>query len=335
MYQEILNKIRQKNILHGIMLELTYQCNLNCFFCYNDKEAAGVPLEVEEYATLLTDLAAMQVMFVTLTGGEPLVHPHFFTIAGHARSQGFAIRIKSNGHLIHGSLARRLKEEVNPLEVEMSLHGATAEVHDRQTRLSGSFGQLIANIKEMKELELRPSLVSTLTAWNEKQLEEMFQLADSLGVRLRFQGPVGPRGGGAGKEDWQSVTIQPSPAGWDKLRKIGQQRREQSGEQQIIIGCESEDSREAEQDDSWCGAGSQEILVDPFGNVSPCLHIRWPAGNLHDQSVQDIWQQGKSFARARQLSMETHKKMAGKTPSQLGAPLFCPGLDLTIAGKKF
>lgn len=315
MYQNILKKLRQQNILHGVMLELTYQCNLDCFFCYNTKKPPGELLQVEQYQTLFRDLARMQVLFLTVTGGEPLVHPQFFAIAGEARKSGFAIRIKSNGHLIHGKIARRLKNEVNPLEVEMSLHGATAEVHERQTRLSGSFKQLMNNVEVMRKQDLRPSFVSTLTAWNEHQVEEMFALADRLDVRLRFQGPVGPSGGADGKGDWQTVTIQPTAAGWLRLNKIGKQRRLEQKDEHVIAECGMDDVNEPETDTLWCGAGSQEILVDPFGNVFPCLHLRWSAGNLHEQSIEKIWQQGEAFVRARTLSRETAKRMKGKKSS--------------------
>ncbi|HRZ53781.1 MAG TPA: SPASM domain-containing protein, partial [Candidatus Contendobacter sp.] len=75
--------------------------------------------------------------------------------------------------------------------------------------------------------------------------------------------------------------------------------------------------------------GSEEIHVDPFGNVFPCLHLRWPAGNLHRQSIAEIWNDSPVFARARHLSVATARRWAGQQPTQFGAPLFCPGLALT------
>ncbi|RUM33410.1 MAG: hypothetical protein DSY58_09250 [Desulfobulbus sp.] len=329
MYKKILDKIRRRNLLHGAMIELTYTCNLDCVFCYNQKQMVGKPLHLDQYLSLLQDLAQMQVLFLSLTGGEPLLHPFFFEIAGAARQLGFALRIKSNGLLIRGKLARRLKNEVNPLEVELSLHGAVAESHDRQTGMAGSFSRLLENVREMEKLDLRPSFVSTLTSWNEKEIAEMFSLADRLGVGLRFQGPVGPRGAAAGGGDWQNVALQPSSAAWEKVEQICSCREEKSCEAPYQAECSNEDLVMPHTNRAWCGAGSQEILVDPFGSVFPCLHLRWPAGNLHEHPIGDIWQRGKgdAFIRARSLSRETARKMKGKVPEQLGAPLFCPGID--------
>lgn len=329
MYHTILRKrIRDKRLLHSAMLELTYRCNLDCFFCYNDKDAPGEPLTFEEYVKLFEDLARLQVLFLTFTGGEPMAHPRFFDLGRAAREHGFAVRLRTNGHALRPSVAARVKADIDPVLIEMSLHGACAETHDRQTRIPGSFARLLDNIQGMNALGLHMNLVSTLTAWNETELEAMFALADRLGVRLRFQGPVGPRDDG----DTSPMRIQPSATGWARLREITDQRHaEQPAALTLSPGdeCAPPAATPDTADRYHCGAGSEEIHVDPFGNVFPCLHLRWPAGNLHQQSIAEIWRGSPTFGRARQLSVDTARRLAGQHPIQFGAPLFCPGLALT------
>lgn len=340
MYHTLLkNRIRRLGLLHSAMLELTYSCNLDCFFCYNDTAAQGVPLSLDEYRRLLEDLAEMQVLFLTLTGGEPLAHPGFFEIAGLARALGFALRVKSSGHALRGDVARRLRDEVNPMEVEMSLHGATPATHDRQTRVPGSFDRLVENIEGMRAIGLRASLVSTLTAWNAYEIEAMYDLAERLGVRLRWQGPVSPRDNG----DREPLSIQPSVAQWERLNAVAKARRAPP----VAAECEPADlepsadetalarGRAAEEEPYHCGIGGGDILVDPFGNLYPCLHVRWSAGNLHEQSVKEIWAGEKgAFQRARALSVATAKRFATEHPTQLNAPLFCPGVELKLQGEQ-
>ncbi len=322
MYHDIIKgKIRRQSILHEAMLELTYKCNLDCFFCYNDRKLEGRPLSVADYETLLDDLERMGVLFIVLTGGEPLIHPHFYEIGRAARDRGFAIRVKTGAHGLHGRTAERLKAEVNPLQTEISLHGATAEAHDRQTQVPGSFDKLIVAIPELLALDLRPSFVTTLTAWNEHQVEQMFSLSDQLGVRLRFQGPVAPRDDG----DTSPFAIQPSRAGWEKVTEIAKRRRE---EVPVEMDCSSKGRvNEPGELKPHCGVGSEEVLVDPYGSVFPCLHVRRSAGNVHQDSIEEIWK-SYVFRDARQLSLDSAKRLKEEGPLHLfDAPVFCPGLE--------
>ncbi|MBK7150833.1 MAG: radical SAM protein [Sandaracinaceae bacterium] len=179
-----------QNRLTSVLFELTYACNLDCEFCYNDLGLGGEQLTLPEYHAALDELADMGVLNLTFSGGEPLANKDFFAIAGRARALGFVIRIKSNGHALRGAVARRLREEVDPYIVEVSLHGASAAVHDRQTRVDGSFDRLLANLEELRDLGIRLKANSTLTRYNEHDLEGMFAICDELGVQLQVDSEV-------------------------------------------------------------------------------------------------------------------------------------------------
>ena len=220
---------------------------------------------------------------------------------------------------MRGRVARQVKEEIDPLETEISLHGATAKAHDRQTQVPGSFVRLIAALPELIALELRPVFVSTLTAWNEHEIEDMFALADGFGLNLRFQGPVGPRDDG----DRSPLSIQPSPAGWERLQALGKNRRSTP----TTMECATPGAESATGPKPHCGAGSEELLVDPYGSVFPCLHLRWPAGNVHDSPIEQIWR-SHVFKYAQQLSYDSAERIQKEGPLHiLGAPLYCPGLE--------
>ena len=142
--QRLYLKMREQRVLYSVTLELTYRCNLDCFFCYNDRAKDGKPLSLEQYERLLEELADMGTLHLTLTGGEPTVHPDFFAIGDKARQLGFVTRVRTNGHILTAKLSERIKRVLDPFVVEMSLHGASADAHDRQTRVAGSFDRLIA-----------------------------------------------------------------------------------------------------------------------------------------------------------------------------------------------
>jgi AdoMet-dependent heme synthase len=316
-FNQMMGRTWDENRLFSVLIELTYRCNLDCFFCYNDLGLRGKPLAFEQYDALLRDLASMDVLNVALSGGEPLAHPDFFRIGARARELGFVVRVKSNGHALRGDLARRLRDEVDPFVIEVSLHGATAATHDRQTRVPGSFVRLIENLHEMIDLGLRVKINSTLTIWNEGETAEMYALADSLGLPLRFDLQVSPRDDG----DRTPLNVAPTDEGIRALMRVEDELRSKLPEMPEPAPASAPSAKH-------CGAGSAAIAVDPYGNVYPCVQWRRAVANLHERAMPDIW--ADAFGGIRSEAEEA-KRVVSAHPN---GPLlnFCPGLAEVLTG---
>ncbi|HVG10016.1 MAG TPA: radical SAM protein [Thermoanaerobaculia bacterium] len=307
----ILSKAWRDNLLFSVLVELTYRCNLDCFFCYNDLGLRGEPLTTEQYLRFFEDLRDLQVMNLTLSGGEPLAHPDFLKLGARARQLGFVVRVKSNGHALHGEMARRLRDEVDPFLVELSLHGANAATHDRQTRVPGSFERLLANLREVLDLGIRVKINSTLTRWNENEAEGMLDLAAGLGLPIQIDPEVTPRDDG----DREPLSIAPTREGVRRLFAL-----QAAGS--VAVG--PDDGTVPVPVEKHCGAGSAGIAVDPFGNVYPCVQWRRSVGNLHRQSIREIWTGSADLQEVRGITAEAKRVVEGYGPS--GAFLnFCPG----------
>ncbi len=328
-------KTWRENRLFSVLLELTYRCNLDCVFCYNDRSLRGVALTLDDYRRLLADLERMGAFQVVLSGGEPLAHPDFFAIGTEARARGFVVRVKSNGHALKREVARRLRREVDPFVVEVSLHGATAATHERQTRVPGSFDTLLVNLELAQEAGLRLRLNSTLTCWNEGEVEAMFALADGLTVPLSFDPDLSIRDDG----DRSPLALAPSPEGLLRLFRVLRERAEAAGAdpgttaktgavreaaRRDALRPAADDGLPAPGDGKHCGAGSSTVAIDPYGNVYPCVAWRIPSGNLHDASIEEIWRGSPALAQVRTTTSEIPGRLAaqGGVSEKTG---FCPG----------
>jgi radical SAM protein with 4Fe4S-binding SPASM domain len=296
-------RAREQNVLNSVLLELTYSCNLDCTFCYNDLNLRGRRVSLDRYKALLEELADMGVMSLTLSGGEPLLYQHFFALGAYAKKQGFVIKVKSNGIPLNLANARRLRHEVDPFIVETSLHGARPESHDRLTQVAGSFERLIRNIGILKEQGLRVKVNSCLTRWNEGQVQEMFELADRLDVPLQFDPEVTPRDDG----DLSPLDISPSREGVENMVRLSMQRSRamNGGADRLPIQLKMENapaSKQGRGKNKVCGAGSTNLIVDPFGNVFPCVQFRRKVGNIHEQSAGEIWNSSSALNEVRELA---------------------------------
>jgi radical SAM protein with 4Fe4S-binding SPASM domain len=326
-FGQLLDGARAENVLNSVLLELTYGCNLDCTFCYNDLNLRGQRVSLNLYRELLDELAMMNVMSLILSGGEPLLYPNFFQLGAYAREKGFLINVKSNGLPLNQRNARRLRQEVDPFIVELSLHGATAPTHDRLTRVPGSFERLLRNIRILQDEGLRIKLNSTLTCWNEGEVAEMFALADELEAPLQFDPEVTPRDDG----DLSPLAISPSTEGIGRMMRLSMERARSAQLQAdpgIVpaaapkpacgAGCGKPKA---------CGAGSTNLIIDPFGNVYPCVQFRRKVGNIHDDRVGAIWQQSVELLVVRNLA-----EQAAEVARDKGMRHFCMGLNELITG---
>jgi len=334
-YEDLVQKAWRNHALLSVLLELTYDCNLNCFFCYNDRKQRGLPLSLDQYRQLIDELAGMGVLYLTLSGGEPLLHEDFWAIGSHARTRGFIIRIKSNGHAIGPQPARRLKLEVDPFVAEVSLHGACAATHDRQTRAEGSFSQLMNNIQGMLQAGIRVQLNVVLTRWNEAEIEALCALADKLGLLLQIDPDITPIDTG----DAAPLSIAATEAGLRRLHEVHLARlttpsieKQPAGPAELANrGVQKKECPESKTE--HCGAGSTGLAIDPYGNVYPCVQWRIRLGSFHDQRVNDIWQNSEELNRVRALNEKVGEtRRSAKADAGLA---FCPGAAQGETGSPF
>ncbi len=327
-YEDTILGTWKNHHLFSALVELTYRCNLDCYFCYNDLDLPGEPLRFSDYERLFDEMRSLGCLHLTLSGGEPLAHPDFFAIGAKARELGFVVRVKSNGHALGGELWRRLENEVDPFIVEISLHGACATTHDRQTRVAGSFDRLMRNLEEGCSRSVRIKINTTLTRWNEDEIEGMFAIAESFGVPLSIDPEVTPRDNG----DRGPMDISASPAG---LRRLVAVQSKRSSRARAEIRREGDAEITAPDTDRHCGAGASGIAVDPYGNVYPCVQWRRAIGNIHQSSLMEIWGENKKLDEIRRITVEAKRVVSDhdhEHNSQTSLVGFCPGVAEMLTG---
>jgi MoaA/NifB/PqqE/SkfB family radical SAM enzyme len=90
-------------------LVITRRCNLSCGYCFEyDKVSKPVPL-----ATLkerIDHLARLRSVFVTLTGGESLLHPDAIELVRYVREKGMTPFLNTNGYLLTKQIIEGLNE---------------------------------------------------------------------------------------------------------------------------------------------------------------------------------------------------------------------------------
>ena len=253
-------------------LEITYACNWRCVFCYNPRHHDHRRLSMAEWREVLDDLRSLGTLNVTLTGGEPLTHPDWLEIARAVRDRAFTLRLFTNGTLVSEPVADAIAS-LRPLAVEMSLHGGTAETHDRTTDKPGSHAALFAAIGRLRARSVPCVLKTVLTRLNEAELDLMIARAAEAGVPYRLDPTLSARDDGDRGPLAYTASREALARLYARVAALGQ-----------LPGTERQKGG------INCGVGRLTLALDPEGNVYPCMQWRHTSlGNVRATRLRDLW----------------------------------------------
>src|SRR5487761_220334 len=256
--------------------ELTYACNLACVHCLSSSGRRDPrELSAAEARGVIDELHDLQVFYVNIGGGEPMIRPDFFDLIGYATQRGEGVKFSTNGTMLTPAAARRLAG-MDYVDVQVSLDGTDATVNDA-VRGPGSYRAARRAMDNLAEAGFGPFKISVVvTRHNVGQLAEFEALASSHGAQLRL---TRLRPSGRGADSW--AELHPTAAQqrqlYDWLCAHGEQVL--TGDSFFHLAAYGE----ALPGLNMCGAGRVVCLIDPLGDVSACpfaIHDSFLAGNV-------------------------------------------------------
>jgi MoaA/NifB/PqqE/SkfB family radical SAM enzyme len=106
MIGKALTSTRHPILVHVIPMR---QCNLACTYC-NEFDDFSKPVPLEEMKKRLDILADMGTSIITISGGEPLMHPELDEVIRHIRRRGMIAGLITNGFYLNQERIGRLNE---------------------------------------------------------------------------------------------------------------------------------------------------------------------------------------------------------------------------------
>jgi molybdenum cofactor biosynthesis enzyme MoaA len=161
--------------------EVNLGCNYECEHCYlGEKQFAGMDWPGRE--RLLNVMAQAGVLWLQLTGGEPLVDALFPETLAYAYILGMMIQVSSNGSRLHQPRVIELLTAYRPYRLTLSLYGATEESYDAMTRSRGAFNRFIRGLDAAREAGLTMRINCIVSNRNVHERDAMQALAARYGI---------------------------------------------------------------------------------------------------------------------------------------------------------
>jgi radical SAM protein with 4Fe4S-binding SPASM domain len=281
---------------------------------------------------LLDDCAAHGVVALTISGGEPMLHPSFEPLLRHA-ARHFRTSLLTNGTLIEPKLIPLLTECCQGIQI--SLDGATAEHHDA-IRGRGSFERTMSAIRLLQDAGYNEQLVicATVMRSNLTDILPLLELCQQLRVPLVRFLPLMVQG----RAEQMSAHISPSDAELISLYRELLPFLTGSARTTAVSGYISGlllKPLPGPAEDQWCPIG-RNIVMDFDGSVSPCILMqaqKWKIGNLYQESLGTLLQRnvirnlGEAIRRRRKR-IERCRSCSWQNFCQAG----CAGIALQQKG---
>ena len=317
--------IREK-LLYSVMIELTYRCPEKCIHCFLepsvmlDKYAdiKDTELSTQEIYRILDQLAEMNVMCVTFTGGEPFVRYDIFEILEYARKKNLVIDIFSNGILLNDEDICRLKQlHINCFH--SSIYSLIPQKHDAVIGVTGSFEKTIRTLRALSQKGVYVNIKYVLMEQNKDDFVAVADFANSIGASIQLIPNVSPSKRGNCGTSSLSVRddgeLKKAFRCWDSI--IGVKTNTEFSVDETPI----------------CKAGRNCISINPYGIVTPCNAFEYEIGDLRKSTVAEIWHNSEKLKWWQQKTVKDLDECQGCQYFRFCG--FCPGNALKVTGRMF
>lgn len=273
-------------------IALTYRCQNKCVFCYAGSPSRGqqVPemntAEVKKVIDRIFDEAHCPT--VSFTGGEPTLRPDLPELIAYAKSKGMRVNLITNGlrcaeaEFVEGLKAARLDS------AQVSLEGATPEVHDAIVRHPGAFLKTSRAVHVLRAAGIHTHTNTTICGANREHLLELVDyIADELRSEYFSMNVVISTGTALHNPD---VDVTYTEIG--ALIEQVQQRAEQKGVKLVwyspVPYCLFNPITHGLGSKS-CACVDGLLSVAPDGELLPCSSFERGIGNLLHKPFADLW----------------------------------------------
>lgn len=267
---------------------LTNCCSSKCSFCSIWKQQPKVMVDKEKAFEAIEKLDKLGVRFVTLTGGDPLLHKDVIEIIKKCKKHNIITALlNADARLVSEETARKLAEAKLDF-ISISVDHYTKRIIEDSRKIENLKEYIENAVRLLKKYKLKTSASILICDYNHKELKELFDYCLDIGfdeLALNYpefsESPVYKLGGSAislSKEDVVKALekcIELKKQGYPIINPIDSMR-------DIMRFLKNKKTK------YLCTGGRYVFFVDWLFDVYPCMHHAKPMGNLFELKKEDF-----------------------------------------------
>jgi pyrroloquinoline quinone biosynthesis protein E len=282
----------------ALIAELTHRCPLHCVYCSNPLELTqrSTELSTDDWTRVFQQAAALGVLQVDFTGGEPLTRPDILELIRAARTAGLYVNLITSGLPLDESRLEALVQ-AGLDHFQLSFQGAREEIAQE---ISGTkaHAQKLRVLESLKRHRLAVTLNFVIHRRNINQLREMLALAESSSAsRVEFAN-VQYYGWAFANRDSLLPTREQLIQSIDFLKKAQERLAGKIKVEYVVPDYYAKYPKPC-----MGGWGRKLMLITPNGDALPCHAARVIPGlsfeNVRNRALREIWEVSDAFQKFR------------------------------------
>ena len=279
----------------GLLAELTHRCPLGCPYCSNPLalDPRDSELDTSTWARVFTEAAALGVLQVHLSGGEPGARRDLVEITGAAHSAGLYTNLITSAVGVTTQTLDRLAE-TGLDHVQISIQDSERLSADRIAGYDGAFARKCALAAAVVQLKIPLTINAVVHRANVDRIADMVALALALGASRVEIAHVQYYGWAVKNRAALMPNAEQVARAVDAVEEL---RRRYRGD--IVIDAVLPDYYARLPKPCVGGWGRRSLNVTPAGKVLPCHAAESIPGlefwSVREHSLDDIWRNSPAF----------------------------------------
>ncbi len=283
----------------ALLAELTHRCPLQCPYCSNpvQLERASNELDTTTWLRVIREAAAMGVLQIHFSGGEPTVRRDLEALVTVAAETGLYCNLITAGVLLDPARLEALAA-AGLNHVQLSFQDSEPASADRIGGFAGGHAKKLAVAAMIREVGLPLTINAVMHRQNLHHLEQMIELAQTLDADRLEVAHVQYYGWGLRNR----TALMPTRQQLDQATAVVEAARPRLAGR-LVIDYVVPDYYAKRPKACMGGWGRQFLNITPDGTVMPC-HAAGTIAELafervHDRPLEEIWRDSPAFQRFR------------------------------------
>ncbi len=279
----------------GLLAELTHRCALRCPYCSNPLalERRAGELSTGEWKRVIDEAAALGILHIYFSGGEPMLRRDITELVAHAHRAGLYTNLITSGVGFQPA-ALEAVAGAGLDHVQLSVQGVEAATCDRIAGYDGASQRKHAMAAEIARLGLRLTVNAVVHRDNVHEIPALVRLAEDWGAARLEIAHVQYYGWGLVNRD----RLMPTRGQVETaMADVEAARTRTAG--RLVIDCVLPDYYARYPKACMGGWGARLMNITPTGRALPCHAAETIPGlgfqTVRDASLAEIWYRGEAF----------------------------------------